>query len=505
MRMNNLKVLSKDEIQEIHKATLELLETVGIIIESPEARKIFKENGATIEQKNNDYFVKIPEELIIEQLKKVPKEFFFYGPDGSYNFKVTTKNLNFSTFGAAVNIFDPMKKKGIRKTTLKDTIDHIRVVNGLDNIVCSGLDVWPSDIPFTELHFHTLREWARYSYKPFGLGCYGKIASQDMINIASFVVGGEEELIERPRLLGIFNPTSPLRLTHLLLNGIFIFAKYKQPLNITSSASAGSTAPVTLGGIITQGNMEVLSSIVLTQLINSGAPVFYGSTNTIMDPPTGNIAYGSMEMGLITIASAQLAHFYNIPSKGSGALTDSKCFDIQNGFERILGLFLAVNAGHNFITCAGTYESSLSETLELLIIDDELAAIIERGMEGININDETIAFDEIKKVMETKKNYLGSKHSVKNTRKEIFVPSLVDRNRRNKWLKNGAKDIMVTAKEKAEEILRVQNGPGLPSEVETKLREYYKIIASRSLNEYRKLEGMEESDEPVDIAGFKVE
>ena len=505
MRMNNLKVLSKDEIQEIHKATLELLETVGIIIESPEARNIFKENGATIEQKNNDYFVKIPEELIIEQLKKVPKEFFFYGPDGSYNFKVTTKNLNFSTFGAAVNIFDPMKKKGIRKTTLKDTIDHIRVVNGLDNIVCSGLDVWPSDIPFTELHFHTLREWARYSYKPFGLGCYGKIASQDMINIASFVVGGEEELIERPRLLGIFNPTSPLRLTHLLLNGIFIFAKYKQPLNITSSASAGSTAPVTLGGIITQGNMEVLSSIVLTQLINSGAPVFYGSTNTIMDPPTGNIAYGSMEMGLITIASAQLAHFYNIPSKGSGALTDSKCFDIQNGFERILGLFLAVNAGHNFITCAGTYESSLSETLELLIIDDELAAIIERGMEGININDETIAFDEIKKVMETKKNYLGSKHSVKNTRKEIFVPSLVDRNRRNKWLKNGAKDIMVTAKEKAEEILRVQNGPGLPSEVETKLREYYKIIASRSLNEYRKLEGMEESDEPVDIAGFKVE
>jgi trimethylamine--corrinoid protein Co-methyltransferase len=505
MRMNNLKVLSKDEIQEIHTATLELLETVGIIVESPEARNLFKEYGAIIDQKNKDYFVKIPEELIMEQLKTVPKEYSFYGPDGSFNFNVTTRNLNFSTFGAAVNIYDPTKKKGIRKTTLKDAIDHIRVVNSLDNIVCSGVDVWPSDIPFTELHCHTLREWARHSYKPFGMGCYGKTASQDMMNIVSIIVGGEEELIKRPRLLGIFNPTSPLRLTHLLLNGIFIFAKYKQPLNITSSASAGSTAPVTLGGIITQGNMEVLSSIVLTQLINSGAPVLYGSTNTIMDPPTGNIAYGSMEMGLITIAAAQLAHFYNIPSKGSGALTDSKCFDIQNGFERFLGLFFAVNAGHNFITCAGTYETSLSETLELLVIDDELAGIIERGMEGININDETIASDEIKKAMEMKKNYLGTKHSVKNTRKEIYVPSLVDRNRRSKWLKNGAKDMMATAKEKVEEILKVQKGPGFSSEVETKLSEYFKIVASRSLNEYRKLEGMEESDESVDIAGFKME
>jgi trimethylamine--corrinoid protein Co-methyltransferase len=505
MRMNNLKVLSKDEIQEIHKATLELLETVGIIIESPEARNLFKENGATIEQKNNDYFVKIPEELILEQLKTVPKEFSLYGPDGSFNFNVSTKNLNFSTFGAAVNTFDPTKKKGIRKTTLKDAIDHIRVVNGLDHIVCSGLDVWPSDIPFTELHCHTLREWARLSYKPFALGCYGKTASQDMINIASIVVGEVKELVKRPRLIGIFNPTSPLRLTHLLLNGIFIFAKYKQPLNITSSASAGSTAPVTLGGILTQGNMEVLISIVLTQLINPGAPVLYGSTNTIMDPPTGNISYGSMEMGLITIAAAQLAHFYNIPSKGSGALTDSKCFDIQNGFERSLGLFLAVNAGHNFITCAGTYESSLSEMLELLVIDDELAGIFERGMEGININDETIASDEIKKAMEMRKNFLGTKHSVKNTRKEIYVPSLVDRNRRSKWLKNGAKDTIATAKEKVEEILKVQKGPGPSSEIETQLSEYFKIVASRSINEYRKLEGMEESGESVDIAGFKIE
>ena len=418
---------------------------------------------------------------------------------------MTTKNVHFATFGAAVNIFDPSKRKKIRKTKLEDAIDHIRVVNGLQNISCSHVDVWPHDIPFTELHYHTLREWGRHSYKPYGMGCYGRTASQDMINIASIIVGGEEELIKKPRLLGVFNPISPLVLPHILLNGILIFAKYNQPINISAAASAGSTAPVTLAGTLTQGNMEVLSAIVLTQLINPGAPVFYASTNTIMDPLTGNIAYGSMEMGLITIAAAQLAHFYNIPSKGSGALTDSKCFDIQNGFERFMGLFCAVNAGHNYITCAGTYESSLSETLELLAIDDELAGIVKRGLEGISVNEGSIASNEIKKTMASKKNYLGTKHSVKNTRKEIYVPKLVDRNRRGPWLKDGAKDMMVRAREKVNEILQTQKGPGLSSDVEAKLESYFKIIASRSLNDYRKLEGMDESGDDVDIAGFKIE
>lgn len=505
MRLNCLEVLMKEEIQEIHNSTLELLEKVGIIVESPEARDLLKENGAIIERSNKAYFVKLPEELIKEQLKTVPKAFSLYGPDGSFNFEVNTNNINFGTFGAAINTYDPSRKKGIRKTKLSDAIDHIRVVNGLKNIVCSHVDVWPHDVPFTELHCHTLREWGRHSYKPYGMGCYGRTASQDMINVVSIIVGSEDDLIKRPRLIGMFNPISPLVLSHILLNGLFIFAKYKQPVNISAAASAGSTAPVTLAGVLTQGNMEVLSSIVLTQLINRGAPVFYASTNTIMDPITGNIAYGSMEMGLITIAAAQLARFYNIPSKGSGALTDSKCFDIQNGFERFMGLFCAVNARHNYITCAGTYESSLSETLELLAIDDELAGIIKRGMEGISVIKETIASDEIKKVMATKRNYLGTKHSVKNTRKEIFVPKLVDRNRRVSWIKGGSKDIMSRAREKVESILQSQIGPGLSSDIETKLKEYFKIVASRSINDYRKLEGLDESAGPVDISGFKIE
>lgn len=505
MKLTKLEVLDKNEIEMIHSTTLELLETVGIRVESKETRNFLKENGGIVDKTNKEHFVKFPEALITKQLKSVPRAFSLYGPDGSFNVEVNTNSMHFATFGAAVNMYDPSKKKGIRKSTLNDAIDHIRVVNGLENIICSHVDVWPHDVPFTELHCHTLHEWAKHSYKPYGMGCYGRTASQDMMNICSIIVGGEDELIKHPRLLGVFNPTSPLILPQLLLNGLFIFAKYKQPINISAAASAGSTAPVTLGGILTQGNIEVLSSIVLTQLINPGAPVLYASTNTIMDPPTGNIAYGSIEMGLITIGAAQMARYYNIPSKGSGALTDSKCFDIQNGVERFMGLLFAANAGHNYITCAGTYESSLSEALELVVIDNELISIIKRGIEGIMINQDTIAADEIKRIVTSKNNYLGTKHSVKNTRKEIFVPELINRDRRTIWRREGSKDIMSTARETVDNILKSQKGPGIPSDIEIELNKYFKIVTSRSLDDYRRLEGMEDSESSIEISGVKLE
>jgi trimethylamine--corrinoid protein Co-methyltransferase len=505
MKLSKLEVLSKDEITEIHETSLSLLEEVGIRIDSEEARKIMKEKGATVLKKDKEFFVKLPQGLIKDQLKKVPSEFSLWGPDGNYKMHINTKSVHFGTFGAAINILDPSNKKGIRKATLKDAIDHLRIINALDNIDCSHMDVWPSDVPFTELHCQTIREWGKHSLKPYGMSCYGRMASTDMMRLASIIVGGEEELLKKPRLIGVFNPTSPLLLEKILLNGLFVFAKFNQPILISAAASAGSSAPVTLAGVLTQANMEVLSTIVLTQIINPGTPILYASTNTIMDPLTGNIAYGSMEMSLLTIAAAQLAQFYGFPSKGSGALTDSKCFDIQNGYERFMGLSAAINAGHNYITCAGTYESSLSEALELLVIDDELIAILKRGLNGIDVNSNTIARDEIEKVISTNKNYLGTKHSVKNTRKEIYVPPLINREKRGRWMRNGSKDLMEIAKERVDEILKTQEGPNYNTGILNELDEYIKLVSHRSIADYRKMEGLDGSNISINIGGHKIE
>jgi trimethylamine--corrinoid protein Co-methyltransferase len=251
--------------------------------------------------------------------------------------------------------------------------------------------------------------------------------------------------------------------------------------------------------------MEILSSITLTQLINRGAPIFYSTMSAPMDPPTGNVAWGSIETGLITSAFAQLGRFYNIPSRGPGAVTESKVFDIQNGYERFMTLLCAANSGINYITCAGTYESSLSEALELLVIDDELINIIKRGMDGVRVNEDTIAVEEIKKIVTTTRNFLGTKHSVKNIRKELFVPKLADRERRGTWKKKGSKDIIQKAQEKVKEILQKQKGPGLEPDVEKKLAEYTKKVASRTMDDYQKAEGMDESTSIDSVPGIKLD
>jgi len=497
MKQNQISVLSKEEIELIHNNTLELLESIGIRVESTEARDLLEKNGAILDDKTD--YVKFPESVVKEQLAKVPDSFILWGSDGSYNFEVNTKSVNYATVGTPVKIYDPDHKKGIRKTVLSDNISQIRIVDRLKNIRCSHVDVWPNDVPYLETHYHAIRAWAEHSFKPYGLGCYGRIASQDMMDLTSIIVGGKEELIEKPRLVGFFNPTSPLLLTKILLNGLFIFAKYKQPTIIAPAASAGSTAPVTLAGLLVQSNMEVLSSIVLTQLISPGAPVFYSTMNCPMDPPTGNVAWGSIETGLITAGTAQLARYYNIPSRGPGAVTESKCFDMQNGYERFMTLSFAANAGINYITCAGTYESSLAEALELLVIDDELIDMINRGREGINVNDDTLAIEQIKRVALEGKNYLMLKHTAKNTRKEIFVPKLADRDRRGIWKRNGSKDIIQRAREKVNHILGSQKGPGIPKEIDIQLKERFKEISSRTMDYFRKAE---ELDKETDVKGI---
>jgi len=504
MKMTRMEVLTKDEVELIHNSTLELLETTGIMVDSPEARILLKENGAIVDDTSKNTWVKFPEELVKEQLKYVPDNFTLWGPDGTFSLTVDTKTTQFATVGTPVKIYDPNSKQGIRKTIMEDTINQIRIVDSLKNIMCSHVDVWPNDVPFLELHCHAIKAWAENSRKPYGLGCYGGLASQDMMNLTSIIVGGDDELIKHPRLVGFFNPTSPLMLTKIMLNGLFVWAKYKQPTIIAPAASAGSTAPVTLAGLITQTNMEILSSITLTQLINRGAPIFYSTMSAPMDPPTGNVAWGSIETGLITSAFAQLGRFYNIPSRGPGAVTESKVFDIQNGYERFMTLLCAASSGLNYITCAGTYESSLSEALELLLIDDELIDIIKRGMEGVQVNEDSIAMDEIKKIVTTTRNFLGTKHSVKNIRKELFVPKLADRDRRGTWKKRGSKDIIQNAHEKVEEILQKQIGPGLDPDVEKKIAEYTKKVASRTMEEYQRAEGMENTAGTDSVTGIKL-
>ena len=491
MRLKKIEPFSKDELELIHSNSLQLLTEVGLKIDAQDTRDLLKSYGANVNEET--HFVRFPETLITEKVKSAPKSFKLYGPDGSFSFEVNTETTQFATIGTPVKIRDENKKGGVRKTLLSDTIQQIKIVDRLENIMCSHIDVWPNDISYITIHAHCIYQWVKNTKKPYGLGCYGRLASQDMMNMASIIVGGDDELIKRPRFIGFMNPTSPLHLPQLMTNGFSIFTKYKQPTIIAPEALAGSSAPVTLAGLITQTNAEIVGSVVLSQIFNPGAPVFFGTVSHVTDMRTGNSAMGSVEMGLITAGIAQLARYYNIPSRGPGGGTDSKVLDLQNGYERLQTLMLATQAGVNYITCAGTYEATLVEALELLVIDDDLAGMVKRTLEGITVNDDTIGFDIIKKVATSEVkgvNFLAESHTRKYMKSELYMPRLADRARRSSWLKKGGKDIIERAREKVDQILKEHQPNELDHAKEKELMAYINKVEQRTFEDYKKAEGM---------------
>ncbi|MHA1375171.1 MAG: trimethylamine methyltransferase family protein [Promethearchaeota archaeon] len=491
MKLKKIEVFSKDELEAIHSASMTLLSELGIKVDAQDTRDLLKENGASVD--NNTHFVKFPESMVMEKLKTVPDSFKLHGPDGSFSFEVNTKSTQFATIGTPVKIRDINSKRGVRKSVMADTIEQIKIVDSLENIMCSHIDVWPNDVPYTTIHTECIYQWVKNTRKPYGMGCLGKLASQDMMNMASIIVGGDDELIKRPRFVGFMNPTSPLHLPQIMTNGFAIFTKYKQPTIIAPEALAGASSPVTLAGLLTQTNAEILGSAVLSQLFNPGAPIFFGTVSHITDMRTGNSAMGSVEMGLITAGIAQLARFYNIPSRGPGAGTDSKMLDLQNGYERLQTLMLAAQAGVNYITCAGTYEATLVEALELLLIDDDLAGMVKRTMKGISVNEDTIGLDVIRKVATNEKkgvNFLGESHTRKHMKSELYMPRLSDRSRRSTWQKKGSKNIIERAREKVNQIIEDHQPNKLENVMEEQLHNYMRKVKSRTFDDYKKAEGL---------------
>jgi trimethylamine--corrinoid protein Co-methyltransferase len=498
LNLNQIKILTKDEIETIHNATIELLSKVGIKMDCKDVQNLMNEYGAEVDEDSD--FVRIPESLVNEMIKKVPKSFTLHGPDGSFNFEVNTTSTQYATIGTPVKIYDPSKKRGVRKTILDDTIKQIRIVDTLKHINCSHVDVWPNDVKYTAIHAHAMYQWVKNTRKPYGLGCFGKLPSQDMMNMASIACGGDEELKKNPRLVGFFSTTSPLQFSKIMTNGFEVFAKYKQPTIIAPEALAGASAPVTLAGLLTEINAENLGGAVLAQIFNPGAPLFYGNVSHIMDMKTGNSAMGSIETGLITTAVAQMGRYYGYPSRSAGGVTDSKVLDLQNGIERMQTLLLAAQAGTNYITVAGTYEATLVEALELLLIDDDLVGMVKRALEGIEVNKETIALDTIEKVATSDKkgaSFLGELHTIKHMKKELYMPDLMDRKRRSTWWKKGGKNIIDRAREKVEEVLKTHKPPEISQDIDKEFKDYIKKVESRSLQDYMKAEDLESASAPV--------
>ncbi len=443
------EILSSDDLDKIHGATMEVLQRLGIKVLEPNALDLFDDAGAEVDKKTR--IVRIPESLVKETLRKAPSEFKMFGRDPEYELDYSGNNIHFGVAGCAMRVQD--LDGTFRPGTVADVENIAKIADYLENIHHILLTVTPFDVPDEVYHLHCINADWRNSVKTTDGFTWTAKKAQETIEMAAILRGGTEELMKKPCLLGFMNPVSPMQLSKELTEGAIVYAKHRQPMVIAPEALAGATAPSTLAGLLTQQNAEVLAGIIITQLAGPGTPVLYGTASTVMDMKTGIAAMGGPEIGLINAATGQLGRYYNLPRRGTGGVTDSKLTDAQAGAETALSMLMAALSGMNFIyEACGGLDGTLTFSYEKLVTDNEIAGMIYRTLRGIEVNDRTLAVDEICKYGFA--NYLASPLTRKTFRTEHYLPTLFDRKHWEAWLKTGSKDISEEARRKARWILK---------------------------------------------------
>jgi len=484
MRARRFEVLSKKEIGQIHQASLRILREKGVKVEAQDLRNIFKERGAVVD--HSEQVVRIPEEMVDWAIEQTPSKFMVYGHDPKFKVKIDTKSSHFCGLGTPTDLVD--RDGNHNPTTLEDLRKHLILIDDLDNLTNDQMDIWPNDIPMTTIHVEAIRMWARWAKKPFGSGTLGYLASKDMMDMTALVVGGMDKLMKKPRQVGITSIVSPLKIDTAQGHGMRVFIEHNQPLTVTPEAMGGTTAPVTLAGLLTQHNAEVLAHITLAQCIKPGAAIMYGTCSTVADMRTGNVALGSFETGLVTAGCAQLARAYKIPSRGVGGTTDAKVLDIQCGFERMMNLYHAYMAGINYITCAGTLEGTVSGAHELMVLDNELAGMVQRIARGVEVNDVNMAVDEIIN-LKWSDSYMDKMHTAEHFKSELHLSDLFDHTVRDAWVTAGSKTVLDRCAEKVEKIIASHQPNKLSGKLEADMQECIDEVAARPIEECYKYEG----------------
>jgi len=463
--LNRWEILSRSEVEDTHYASLEVLETVGMVVQEEISLKLLEEAGANVELERK--LVKIPQHLIQEVLKKIPKGGRnHYGRNPRYDVK-TGERLCFRAGSPVPYTYDVYTGEH-RLATRKDLEDTTRILDGLSNVHVCFQPYTMSDVPAEVIPQYTAEIMLKNTEKPVGMVTFGRKGAKDFIRMGAAVVGGMEELTKRPMIEVCCEPTSPLQIDRQQLEMLIEFAVHKLPIEFAGMPTAGSTAPMSLAGTLVQANAEHLCMILIAQLVSPGVRVQVNAMPGVMDPRTGISTYGAIERMVLQAAMIQLYRSrYGIEVFASGGVSDSKISDEQAGYERMANMLLPALAGAFGITSLGNLESYLTVSPAQLVIDNEIAGVILRGLGGIEVNEENLAVDAIRKVGPGG-HFLSEKHTLKHI-KELYIPELADRKRRGEWHDAGSKDILQRAKEKAKRILETHKSEPLDKDVQEEL------------------------------------
>jgi trimethylamine---corrinoid protein Co-methyltransferase len=464
-----VEMLSAEQIETIHAASMRILEEIGIDFLDHEALDIYEAAGAKVDRASNHVW--IDRGLLLEAIAKAPAEFVLRARNPARNIHVGGNRTVFVNTSGTAFVSD--LERGRRPGTLADVHDLARLVHMCPPIhVLESQITEPQDVPVPMRHLERGLAIFTLSDKPVAQAAHGRTVAADCLAMAAIVFGGEEEIRKQPVFAAIINVNSPLRYDTSMTAGTIAYARGGQPLIITPFILAGAMSPITMAAAVAQQNAEALAGIALTQLVNPGVPVIYGGFTTNTDMATGSPAFGTPEGAWAFFAGAQLARRYGLPYRGSGGLNTSKAVDYQSAMETQMCLWPTILGHTNWLQhAAGWLEGGLVCSYEKIVLDCEGLAMMQHLFGGVEVSEATLALDYIREVGPGG-HHFGTQHTIDRYQNEFYLPIVNDRQNIGVWQDQGSLDAAQRASRIYKELLSHYEQPPIDPAVEQELREF---------------------------------
>jgi len=463
-----IEPLSSDEIESIHQASLRVLAELGMNVTDTEARKIYAEGGARVD--NPEEMVYLDPEMVEAVIKTIPAQFIQKARNPNKSVTLGGNHITFS--GVAGPAFVSDLDRGRRPGTYAELCDYKKLFQTYDIIHYAGGGFEPLDLPESSRHLDVLLSEILYTDKCLYASLLGSNRARDALNMACIVFGIEyDDLPEHIVISGNINTNSPRLIDGPMAGGLIELARAGQPVIVTPFTLAGAMAPVTVIGAITQQNAEALAGIVLTQLVRPGTPAVYGGFTSNVDMRTGSPAFGTPEQTKASLITGQLCRRYQIPFRSSNT-NASTSVDAQSAYESEMSLWGAVMGHANRIAHGGGWlEGGLVASFEKLIIDVEMMQMMAEFVEPLVVNEETLAIEAMREV-QPGGHYFGTSHTMERYDSAFYSPVVSDWTNFENWKEAGGLDAAQRANAIWKQAINDYEQPPLDPAILEELEEY---------------------------------
>jgi len=461
-----LKVLTDDQVEDIHEATLKILEKTGVRFDSDDARARLVKAGASPHPTRKNV-VTFPRSMVEESVKKIMPYGTYYARNPKNDMCFDGEHQFAHCLGGNPSIVD-LETGEHRMSTLEDVEKTCRIMDALPNCHSVGNLVVATDVPAEMLVVKTTEAMMKNSSKCISNYALNVETTDILAKMWACVTGGLEELRKRPLLDVYGSPSSPLTFDAHAADVMVRGAEYGVPVDLVPCPIAGGTAPITLAGGLAQQNAELLAGVMLVHTVTTKVPIQYSGRLSMMDLRTGKNVWGMPEMALASAATVQIAHKYKMIADVYGVTMDGNMFDLQTGIERTMCAVIPALAGaDNLSGIGGAWENAAS--YEMLVVDDEIYSDVFRAVRGFDVNSETLALDLIDKAGPMG-NFLAFPQTMKHLRAgELRYSSLYDKRTAEKAKKDGVRPLEAVAKDKVKKILKEHTPDPLDRDVEKEL------------------------------------